>query len=71
MNTNFKRLTPAEASAYFEGKISIRTLANWRSQGKGPKFLRLEGKIMYPLEELQKWEEHSLYSSTSNYKAAS
>lgn len=66
-----KLLTTAEVSQRYEGNLSVRTLNNWRSQGKGPRFLRLEGKILYPVEELEKWEQESLYSSTSNYKAAS
>lgn len=69
-NQTPRHLTTAEVSKYFGGNLSVRTLNNWRSQGKGPKFLRLEGKIMYPIEELKKWEQESLYSSTSNYKAS-
>ena len=65
-----QRLTTREVSAYFEGKISEKTLNNWRSQGRGPKFLRIEGKVLYPIDELKKWEEQNLYSSTSNYRAA-
>lgn len=66
-----KLLTTVEVSQRYEGNLSVRTLNNWRSQGKGPRFLRLEGKILYPVEELEKWEQESLYSSTSNYKVAS
>lgn len=70
-DTTPQRLTTREASAYFEGKISVRTLNNWRSQGKGPRFLRMEGKVLYPIDELKRWEQANLYSCTSNYRAPS
>lgn len=70
-NTQTILLTTAEVSERYGGKISTRTLANWRSQGKGPKFLKLQGKVLYPLDEIVAWENNSRYSSTSNYRAAS
>lgn len=66
-----KLLTTAEVSERYGGRLSVRTLNNWRSQGKGPRFMRLEGKILYAVEELERWEQESTYSSTSNYKAVS
>jgi predicted DNA-binding transcriptional regulator AlpA len=52
-------LTPAELVARWGGVISIRTLANWRSKGKGPRFVRLGGRtspLAYRLADIEAWE---------------
>ena len=51
-----KYLTPEEVSARLNGRISVKTLANWRSQGQGPPFRRLGGRILYPDGLFQAWE---------------
>ncbi|QET32081.1 helix-turn-helix domain-containing protein [Burkholderia multivorans] len=63
-----KYLTPAEVAARYEGQISVRTLANWRWAGTGPKFTRIGGKILYDLQRLIEWEERRTVSSTSDYR---
>lgn len=40
------------------------TLSNWRTQGRGPKFLKIGGKILYP-KELIEAAESKLASSTA------
>ena len=42
-----KFLTPQEAGGLL--RISTRTLANWRSQGSGPCYRKLGGRVVYPL----------------------
>ncbi len=49
-------LTPEEVAKRFK-VISVRTLANWRSQGEGPAFTKIGGKVLYCLEEIKKWEK--------------
>lgn len=68
--TGLEELDPAQVSARYNGRISVRTLANWRTQGKGPKFIRRGGKIFYPLKYLEEWDESNTYQSTSNYRAS-
>lgn len=50
-------LSPKETGALLV--ISEKTLANWRSAGKGPPYLRLGGgtkaRIRYPQAELWAW----------------
>lgn len=48
-------LTPADVSRRLGGRISVKTLANWRSQRKGPPFRRIGGRVLYPLEDLETW----------------
>ena len=40
--------------------VAPKTLANWRSQGKGPKFCRLGRAIGYRQEDLEAFIEQSL-----------
>ena len=63
-----KYLTPAEVAARFGGRISVRTLANWRWSGTGPKFTRVGGRILYGIEELADWEAKRTVSNTSEYR---
>ena len=41
--------------------LSRRTLQNWRSIGKGPRFLKLSpgrgGRVRYRLEDVLAWEQ--------------
>jgi hypothetical protein len=60
-------LRPAEASAYL--RVAERTLANWRTKGEGPRFLKLGGRVFYSTEELDRWKQARTYSSTSSYRA--
>lgn len=63
-----KFLTPAELSARWGGRITVRTLANWRSQGAGPPFTKVGGSILYPVDRLLDWEGRNTVSSTSQYR---
>jgi len=50
-------LTPKDLEAKY--KISTKTLANWRSQGRGPEFFKLGKKIRYLRENVEKWLEEN------------
>lgn len=45
------------------------TIANWRSQGQGPRFLRpsggKRGRILYRLDDIDEWEHNMLLSRAS------
>ncbi|MET4489463.1 helix-turn-helix domain-containing protein [Bradyrhizobium sp. LA7.1] len=62
-----KFLTPVELSERWGGRVNVRTLNNWRSSGKGPPFAKFEGVVLYRLEDLEKWENERVVSSTSEY----
>ncbi|WGH78595.1 helix-turn-helix domain-containing protein [Jannaschia ovalis] len=38
-------------------QLSCRTLQRWRSQGRGPAFLFIEGSIRYRLSDIIDYEE--------------
>ncbi len=65
-----KYLTPADVVKRYNGQLSLGTLANWRCQGAGPKYLKLGGKIFYPANELEAWENARTAQSTAEYRRA-
>lgn len=60
-------LTPDELVQRYEGRITTRTLANWRSQGISPPYTKVGGRILYPIKCLLEWERRRTVSSTSSY----
>ena len=53
-----KMLTPAEAADFLsvgEYKVNERTMANWRTQGKGPKPTKIGRNVFYTVESLESY----------------
>lgn len=48
--------TPAELVQRYRGSITIRTLANWRSTGEGPRYTKIGGRVLYPVDAVKTWE---------------
>lgn len=51
--------TAEEVAAFLGGEFSPKTLANWRSQGKGPAFIKLSsgrgGSVRYEWSAVNAW----------------
>ena len=45
--------------------ISLRTLERWRCEGIGPLYLKLQGRVLYRVEDVDKYEARCLHASTS------
>lgn len=45
--------------------VSPKTLQRWRSEGRGPRFLKLSKRVGYPLDAVLEFEHSSLHDSTS------
>ncbi len=45
--------------------VSEATLERWRSEGIGPVFLKLQGRVVYRAEDIEAFEAESLRKSTS------
>jgi predicted site-specific integrase-resolvase len=45
--------------------ISEATLERWRTEGIGPVFLKLQGRVLYRAEDVEAFEAESLRKSTS------
>ena len=54
-----KFLTPEEVADRYRGGISVGTLRNWRAMRIGPSFLKIGKAILYPLSELEAWDERN------------
>ena len=57
-------LTPKEAAERL--RTSVGTLANWRVTGTGPRFIKLGRKVLYPVAELEAFEQRQLRSNTAS-----
>jgi hypothetical protein len=44
--------------------ISPRTLERWRWTGDGPRYIKLVGRIVYRLEDVEAFEHSRLHDST-------
>lgn len=60
-------LTPQDLHARWKKRVAVRTLANWRCLGTGPKYTKVGGRILYPLNEVVEWEERRTTDSTASY----
>ncbi len=47
-------------------RISHRTLERWRWVGKGPAYLKVGGRVLYRLEDIEAHEQAQLRQSTAN-----
>lgn len=64
MSTDTTRfLTVDEAAELLRMKPA--TLRNWRQAGKGPKALKLGGRVVYPRDTLEAWIADQVEISTA------
>ncbi|BCP56214.1 hypothetical protein K32_48310 [Kaistia sp. 32K] len=63
-----KFLTPTELSARWDGRITVRTLANWRSSQSGPRYLKVGGGVLYRITDVIEWENNRTVEGTSQYR---
>jgi hypothetical protein len=46
-------------------KVSPRTLERWRWLGEGPQFLKIGGRVVYRLQDIERYEAEQLRDSTT------
>jgi hypothetical protein len=44
-------------------RLSPRTLERWRWEGVGPKFLKLRGRVLYRLDDIERYEAEQVRQS--------
>jgi len=44
--------------------VSPKTLQRWRSEGRGPRYLKLSKRVSYPLDAILEFERFALHDST-------
>lgn len=54
-----KFLTPDEVIERYRGGVSVGTLRNWRAMKIGPSFVKIGKAVLYPLGELEAWDERN------------
>lgn len=54
-------LTPTELAERL--RLSRNTLAVWRNKGIGPRYLKINKKILYNVEDVEDFENKSMFES--------
>lgn len=49
--------------------VSPKTLQRWRSEGRGPRYLKLSKRVGYPVDAIVEFEREALHDSTSERAA--
>jgi helix-turn-helix protein len=44
--------------------ISPRTLEQWRWQGRGPRYLKIGGRVVYRVSDIEAFEMSSIHANT-------
>ena len=57
-----ERLTEKELAARW--RVSVRTLQNWRWMGRGPRFLKIGARVLYPIGEVEAFEAAQVHQCT-------
>lgn len=52
-------------------RISTKTLVRWRHERVGPAFMKLHGRVLYRLEDIEQYEKHSLQQKAKPAEAHS
>lgn len=52
-------LTPVEVVTRWKHTVTMATLANWRSNGSGPKYLKIGGRVLYRRADIEAWESQN------------
>ncbi len=58
--SNFKFLTAEEVSERYRGHVTVGTLRNWRAMRIGPPFVKIGKAVLYPVDELDKWDRQNM-----------
>lgn len=55
-----KQVNFSEAELAVHWGISRRTLQRWRKDGRGPRWLRIEGRVLYRIADIEQYERAHL-----------
>lgn len=54
------KLLPEELVERWRQTISPATLASWRCRGLGPRYVKVGGRVLYPIAEVEAYERKNL-----------
>lgn len=63
-------LTPDQVVDRWGRAIGRGTLANWRAKGRGPAFVKIGARVVYPLDRLIEWERENMNGGNAQNKEA-
>lgn len=61
-------LTPDALVERWGGTIGKGTLANWRAKKRGPAYVKVGGRVVYPLDKVEEYEQRQLKADCQNGK---
>jgi hypothetical protein len=65
-----KYLTAEEVSDRYRGEITVGTLRNWRAMRIGPAFVKIGKAVLYPVDELDAWDQKNLVTCRASRRLA-
>lgn len=71
MSSEQKYYTPDDVIRELRGRFTKKTLANWRSQGIGPKYVRFGGRIFYNIADFEAWQRREAEDPTPRSRRTS
>jgi len=55
-------LTPAQLLARWKHSVTLATLATWRSRNTGPAYVKVGGKVLYRVSDVEAYEKKNTRS---------
>ena len=59
ITTASELLSVEELISRWRGQVKATTLATWRSRKLGPSYVKIGGRVLYPLKELEAYEKRN------------
>jgi hypothetical protein len=50
-------LTPAQLVKRWKGTVTTATLSSWRSRNSGPAYIKIGGKVLYRVADVEAYEQ--------------
>lgn len=67
---NRKFLTAEEVAERYRDSISLGTLRNWRARRIGPAYVKVGKAVLYPVEELEAWDQKNTVACRASTRLA-
>ena len=59
-----KKMMMNETELAARWNLSPKTLQRWRSEGRGPRYMKMSKRVVYPIDEIFDFESRALHSAT-------